>query len=332
MTAAAIDRDELLLSESCSDSVTEQIFTKASSHDPLALPVLPQGLAVVRGLVSAKFSVRVLAYLAEAEQKTEVATEQQDYRIAWITVLRADEGNQEPWRQAFWEIVGNTPEKAIPFWMCKADLLADDYVPLSMIDLRYTKDWGGDYIRAKMAADAARAANLPPKKPVTSLPDFTTVEAIRARRKREQSKGFSVAWPIVFAAAVCLLMLLWLFARTSRTFSYTYPDSYLRVVANLDSCDAPDGTCGKRYLVQAVEQGFAYPETEMHFRDPQRFEAGHTFKWIRFKRIGSEVVTDGWDTLKGADGLPVLAPNCKPDYSKAPTAGHIRCEGGKARF
>jgi len=119
--------------------------------------------------VSAKFSVRILSRLAEAEQKTELATDQQDYRIAWLTVLRADEGNAEPWRQAFWEIVGNTPEKAIPFWMARADLFRDEYVPLSMLDLKYTKEWASDYLRAKMAAERARQASLPTKKPVQSV-------------------------------------------------------------------------------------------------------------------------------------------------------------------
>jgi len=130
---------------------------------------VPQGLSVVRGLVAEKFSVRVLARLAEAEQKTEVATEQQDYRIAWLTVLRADEGNHEPWRQAFWEIVGNTPEKAIPFWLCSYDAAADEFFPLHMLPLKYTKDWASDYLRGKRIAEKARISSLPHKQPVRAL-------------------------------------------------------------------------------------------------------------------------------------------------------------------
>src|SRR5690348_6043645 len=121
----------------CSDSVKTNAVDESLQSAVDNSAVLPQGLSIVRGLVSAKFSVRVLARLAEAEQKTEVATEQQNYRIAWLTVLRADEGDLDPWRTAFWQIVGNTPEKAIPFWLCRDDLLQDEYVPVHLLELRY---------------------------------------------------------------------------------------------------------------------------------------------------------------------------------------------------
>src|SRR6185369_4222019 len=107
--------------------------------------------------------VRVLARLAEAEQSTQLALEQQDYRIAWLTVLRADEGCPEPWRTAFWQIVGNTPEKAIPFWLARDDAFRDEFFPESMLPLRYTKEWASDYLRGKMIAERAREAKLSPK-------------------------------------------------------------------------------------------------------------------------------------------------------------------------
>lgn len=316
----------------CSDSVKTNALDESLRSAQDNADVLPQGLSIVRGLVSAKFSVRVLARLAEAEQKTECATEQQDIRIAWLTVLRADEGNPDPWKQAFWEIVGNTPEKAIPFWLCRDDLLQDEYVPLSMLELRYTREWGSDYVRAKMAAEAARNAGLPPKKPV----EFATIPfpagAERRKRVRRGEQGFSSWLPIAFTVFVIVLAMLWIAGRRKHTYFYQYPGNYLRVVQNLDPCDSADGLCGKSYLMQAVVNGFPYPETVMHFRDPQHFEAGMAFSHISFKYIGSEAVTDGWDVVRDFEGLPILAPNCKPDYSTAPTAGHIRCEGGKARF
>ena len=184
------------------------------------------------------------------------------------------------------------------------------------------------YLRAATSNQANIVEPLPATKANWSEYERLRLLAWRLRR----NAGFAWWVPVLFAAAIAVLFLLWLAARTSQTYYYTYPSNYLRVVQNLDPCDGPDGLCGKSYLMQAVVNGFPYPETELHFREPQRFEAGHTFRHITYKLIGGEVVTDGWDTLKGADGLPVLAPNCKPDYSKAPTAGHIRCEGGKARF
>lgn len=307
--------------DACSNSVTNPTLTEStvSPHD-ITLAVLPQGLAVIRGLVSAKFSVRVLARLAEAEQKTEVATEQQDYRIAWLTVLRADEGNQDPWRQAFWEVVGNTPEKTIPYWQCKADLMADEYVPLSMIELRYTKDWGGDYIRAKMAADAARAAGLPPKKPVTSLPDFTTVEKVRARRKREQSKGFSVVWPIVFAAAIAVLFLLWLAMKQPTSYLFSAPADTFQVLQQYDAYHYKFNHVGHGPMAVTFCQTYK----------PQ-FSAGHTIIWLRYEDRGDcwdiQPKEDGYRLERGPDGKPTLASNCFVNDKDV-----VECNSTEARF
>lgn len=312
----------------CSDSVKTNALDESLRSAQDNADVLPQGLSIVRGLVSAKFSVRVLARLAEAEQKTECATEQQDIRIAWLTVLRADEGNPDPWKQAFWEIVGNTPEKAIPFWLCRDDLLQDEYVPLSMLELRYTREWGSDYVRAKMAAEAARNAGLPPKKPV----EFATIPfpagAERRKRVRRGEQGFSSWLPIAFTVFVIVLAMLWIAGRRKHTYFYQYPGNYLRVVQNLDPCEA-DGNCGKRFVMQSVVDGKPNPETEMRFSEPQHFEAGHTFAWFRYLDKGSVQIQDGFDVLKDpVTRMPILPANCIPNWA----TNHIECEGGKARF
>lgn len=184
------------------------------------------------------------------------------------------------------------------------------------------------YLRAAFENQFAIVQNIPPTKYF-----WDEYERLRelARRLRRMA-GFSPWVPVLFAAAIAILFLLWLFGRTSKTYFYTWPDHALRIVQNLDPCDSLDGSCGRQFLVQAVDFGVPKPATVMHFRDPQHFEAGMTFSHISFKYIGSEAVTDGWDVVRDFEGLPVLAPNCKPDYSTAPTAGHIRCEGGKARF
>ena len=315
--------DIMLSGSACSEFVTNSPVDTTLRSEQVDSAVLPQGLSIVRGLVSAKFSVRVLARLAEAEQKTEVATEQQNYRIAWLTVLRADEGNPDPWKQAFWEIVGNTPEKAIPFWLCRDDLLHDEYVPLHLLELRYTKDWGSDYVHAKMIAEKARSAGLPPKKPVEFAPIPFPVRAQKKTRKREGGIG---SWSaIAFCVFVIVVVTIWITGRTRKTYFYQYPSNYLRIVQNVDPYS---------FVVQRVENGTPMEETEMHFcRDFQpRFENGHILRWIRFTDIGSCQTVGpedhGYDILRDANRLPVLAPNCKPDWA----ANHVACEGGKARF
>jgi hypothetical protein len=318
----------------CSDSVTatHDYETLRSTQDNC----VPQGISVVRGLVSEKFSVRVLARLAEAEQKTEVATEQQDYRIAWLTVLRADEGNPEPWRTAFWEIVGNTPEKAIPYWLCRDDLLQDEHVPLPMLELRYTRDWGSDYVRAKMAAEAARAAGLPPKKPVEFDPLHFPSEK---RNPRRSEQGFSSWLPIACCTLFVIALTLWLARGTRHTYFYSYPTSYLRIVQNID---LEHGSFVVQPVSTVMGKEVVGPESEMHFRGhiPQ-FEAGMTLRWIRFDDFGSyqSVAAEdhGYDVLREdkptfVNGqwhrMPILAPNCRPDW----VHDHIVCEGGKAEW
>jgi len=273
--------------------------------------------------VSAKFSVRVLARLAEAEQKTEVATEQQNYRIAWLTVLRADEGNPDPWKQAFWEIVGNTPEKAIPFWLCRDDLLHDEYVPLHLLELRYTKDWGSDYVHAKMIAEKARSAGLPPKKPVEFAPIPFPVRAQKKTRKREGGIG---SWSaIAFCVFLVVVTTIWIAGKWPKTFIYEYPEYSFRVLGQPD-----DYT----FRMQMVERGVVHQPTVMHFcRDFQpQFEPGHTLTRLAYDDHGSCVSVApenrGYSLLRDSATCPVVPPNCHHSSPSCdPQTDHVLCNG-----
>jgi hypothetical protein len=160
--------DLLICEIACSETVTKSASFSASERSRLE-SVPAQGISVVRGLVSSKFAVRILERIAEAERRAVTPDEQQDYRIAYVTVLKADEGHPDAWRTAFYQVVCNTPEKAVPFWLARQDAFLDEYFPLSMLPLRYTKEWASDYLRGKMIAERAREAKLPPKKPVQSV-------------------------------------------------------------------------------------------------------------------------------------------------------------------
>jgi hypothetical protein len=162
---------------------------------------------------------------------------------------------------------------------------------------------------------------------------FAQLEIVRelARRLR-QNAGFSPWVPLSFAAAIAAAIVILLVTHTRHTYFYSYPDNYLRVVRNVDPC-LPDGSCGYRFAMQAVTDGVAGEVTEMQFCKglQSRFEAGHTLRWIRYANLGSCQAIDGYDILRDSSG-PVLAPNCVKDYTTAPVAGHIACEGGVARF
>jgi len=148
---------------------------------------------------------------------------------------------------------------------------------------------------------------------------------------RRKSAGY--AWEGVLAF-VCILVIssaIWLASRTRQTYFWgPYPDHYLRVVQNLDPCES-DGTCGYRRLMQAVVDGVPNPETPMTFCEKPRFEQGHTLLWIRLTNIGSCWAIDGWAPVT-ENGIAKLSGNCKPDYTLAPQAGHVACDGGKAKF
>jgi|SRR5579864_1286621 len=150
-------------------------------------------------------------------------------------------------------------------------------------------------------------------------------------RIRSGDFGFSAQGAIaaVFAITILLVALLWHFRPATRL--YSYPDDYLRVIQNVEPCEA-DGTCGHRRVMQEVVNGIPQLPVEMNFCQKPRFEAGHILQWIRTARRGSCTEIDGFDVVRGPDRLPVLAANCKPDYTLAPIAGHIACEGGSAKF
>jgi hypothetical protein len=164
---------------------------------------------------------------------------------------------------------------------------------------------------------------------------FESLEKARDLSKRLRDfKGFTKWWSAVSFAAVCMALIIGaaILAQSKRkTFIYVYPTNYLRVISNVEPCDS-DGTCGYRRVVQAVVNGVPYPETEMQFCEKPRFEQGHTLAWIQYTNTGECNSVDGFDVVRGADLLPTLPANCNPDYSQAKKAGHIACEGGRARF
>jgi len=194
---------------------------------------------------------------------------------------------------------------------------------------------------------------LPPKKPADSTASLFLHAAVKNQHEkvkvlpptkehwaeylrlrelafRIRNAGFSPWPPVIFATGLTVVIALWLASRSRQTYFYSYPGNYLRTVQNLDPCEA-DGTCGYRRLMQSVEYGVPNPETDMTFCEKPRFEQGHVFLWMRLTDIGPCWSVDGFAVLK-ENGFAKLPPNCKPDYSLAPVAGHIACEGGKARF
>jgi len=148
--------------------------------------------------------------------------------------------------------------------------------------------------------------------------------------ERKKIAGFAWEGVLVFVCILMIVSIYWIAGRTRKTYFYSYPDHILRTVQNLDPCEA-DGTCGYRRLMQSVEYGVPNPETDMTFCDKPRFEQGHVFLWMRLTDIGPCWSVDGFAVLK-ENGFAKLPPNCKPDYSQAKEAGHIVCEGGRAKF
>lgn len=183
------------------------------------------------------------------------------------------------------------------------------------------------YLRSAALNQVGKVEQLPATKQ-----NWAEYERLRLLvwRLRNKSAGFAWWVPVLVALALCLLFILWLASQVGRSESYLYPYHYWRVVQNLSPCQ-PDGSCGDKYLIQEVNDGVANPPTEVHFRGAQHFENGHTFSWLKGRWIGTEFAIEGWDVVHGPDGRATLAPNCYADYSQA-VAGHIVCEGGKARF
>ena len=162
-------------------------------------------------------------------------------------------------------------------------------------------------------------------------PEYETLRDLAARL-RNKAAGFSLKPVLAFAGSLAVVIVLWLASTTRHVYSYQHPQSYLRVIQNLDPC-LPDGSCGYRYLMQLVVDGQAQEPTQMHFCKglQPRFEQGHTLKYIVYANLGSCQAIERFDLVR-ENGVATLAANCKPDYSVAREFGHIACEGGKARF
>lgn len=208
-----------------------------------------------------------------------------------------------------------------------------------------------------MGTDEAQSNCFPPKKPTERVGFNPRQISVRSRintllkqvheldqqrdlvhdrirkltRVLRQDDGRTPWIPIMFAFGVCGILAMSLYHSWPRAHFYTYPDDYLRTIQNVDTCE-PDGTCGYRRVMQEVANGVPQPETEMVFCEKPRFEAGHTLKWVRLVQRGSCTAIDGFDVVRGSNHLPTLPDGCVPDYSLAPMAGHIACEGGRAKF
>lgn len=96
---------------------------------------------------------RILAYLADAEEREINPHFQDDWRIAWITVLRASEGLLQPHVAATYTVLGLHPNRVWPAIVAHRKALLGSY-------------WNAD--DAKWAGeDFAEASS--PKKPVESV-------------------------------------------------------------------------------------------------------------------------------------------------------------------
>jgi hypothetical protein len=121
--------------------------------------------------VSESFAARVLVRLSEAEWRAPLGA-RDDIRVAWITVLKADEGHPTPFAQAFFQYFGASPEKLIPFFAARADLdrmyaqsqaaWLEKYLPF-----RHHDGWRETFARIQAEIDSEA---LPPKKPAASAP------------------------------------------------------------------------------------------------------------------------------------------------------------------
>lgn len=77
---------------------------------------------LVRLLASGQVeSENILAYLASAEQSEQDIWARDDIRLAWLTVLYAARGYDQPWVYAFCMTFGKHPSKAIPIWQERRD-------------------------------------------------------------------------------------------------------------------------------------------------------------------------------------------------------------------
>lgn len=174
----------IMLSRHCADSENLLNTTPTASNQcppadsyvksvGLSTPADPASasLSIACGEVSDPFVARVLARLSEAEWKSPLGS-RDDIRVAWITVLKADEGHPTPFAQAFFQYFGVSPEKMIPFLSARAELdriyaqsqaaWLEKYLPF-----RHHDGWRETFARIQADIDSAA---LPPKKPAASVP------------------------------------------------------------------------------------------------------------------------------------------------------------------
>lgn len=110
-----------------------------------------------------KFGERVLERIASAEWREVNPHYQDDYRIAWITVLRAGLGEREPDVSACYTVLGLHPNKVWPAIVARRHAIAGDH---------YEEFFG-----------EKSAAELVPKKPPASV---RPVEEVKRRRVGEE--------------------------------------------------------------------------------------------------------------------------------------------------
>ena len=104
-----------------------------------------------------RFAHRVLSRLERAEWHEPNPHFQDDYRIAWITVLRASRGERIPHVSATYAVLGLHPEKVWPAIVERRKALLGVFYNKG--DLRGTAD----------PRTFGPSQNLPPKKPVQSV-------------------------------------------------------------------------------------------------------------------------------------------------------------------
>lgn len=108
---------------------------------------------------------RILARLEDAEHREPNPHFQSDYRIAWITVLYASRGHQQPFVTACYQVLGCHPDK------------------LQSLRERSRRTKLGSLYESWPGLTAADVAAISPKKPPQSVKDADW----RARRKDKAS-------------------------------------------------------------------------------------------------------------------------------------------------
>lgn len=100
-------------------------------------------------------TLRVVDYLNWAQDNEERVQRRDDIAIARLAVILAGQGDPEPWRWAFMQLLGGTPEKLIPIFITRLSAHRDPISP--------------DATTEAESATNALANSLPPKKPSQSI-------------------------------------------------------------------------------------------------------------------------------------------------------------------